>query len=266
MSKPLRDLSGARVLISNDDGIRADGLAVLERVMVALAGEVWVVAPETEQSAASHSLTMRRPLFVRAAEGQRRFTVDGTPTDCVLLAVHQVMADHPPALVLSGINKGGNLGEDAIYSGTVAAAREGALLGIPAIALSQKYDHGKPVRWDVAAAWALRVLALLLGTPWPPGVLINVNFPDCPVADVAGIAITRQGRRKIGGAMMRGVDPRGDPYFWIGNGREETANAPGTDIEAINRGCVTVTPLGLDPTHEPTVAMLQRAMVEEPAP
>ncbi len=260
MSEPLLDLARARVLITNDDGIRADGLAVLERVMAPLAGEVWVVAPETEQSAASHSLTMRRPLFVRAAEGDRRFTVDGTPTDCVLLAVHQVMRGQPPDLVLSGINQGANLGEDAFYSGTVAAAREGALLGIPSLALSQMYDHGKPVPWAVAAAWTPRVLARLFDRPWPRGVLINVNFPDRPAVDVAGIAITRQGRRKIGGAMVRGVDPRGEPYFWIGGGREETPNVAGTDIEAVRRGCVAVTPLSLDSTHEATLTMLKEPL------
>ncbi|MCU0837974.1 MAG: 5'/3'-nucleotidase SurE [Rhodospirillales bacterium] len=260
MSEPLLDLKRARVLISNDDGIRADGLAVLERLMAEIAGEVWVVAPETEQSAASHSLTMRRPLFVRAAEGQRRFTVDGTPTDCVLLAVHQVMRGHPPDLVLSGVNQGANLGEDAFYSGTVAAAREGALLGIPSLALSQMYDHAKPVPWQVAAAWTPRVLAHLVSRRWPRGVLINVNFPDRPAGDVAGIAITRQGRRKIGGAMVRGVDPRGEPYFWIGGDREEDPNVAGTDIEAVRRGCVAVTPLSLDSTHEATLTLLQEAL------
>lgn len=256
MSQRGLDLARARVLLSNDDGIRAEGLAVLERVVKPLAAEVWVVAPESEQSAASHSLTMRRPLFVRPAGGERRFTVDGTPTDCVLLAVHQVMQGRPPDLVLSGINQGGNLGEDAIYSGTVAAAREAALLGIPAIALSQMYEHGRPVPWEVAAEWTPRVLSLLLAVPWPAGVLINVNFPDRPPSAVAGIAITRQGRRKIGSTMLRGVDPRGDPYFWIGGGREEDRNVPGTDIEAVHRGLVSVTPLGLDSTHEPTMALL----------
>lgn len=260
MNAPPLELSRARVLISNDDGIRAEGLTVLERVMMELAAEVWVVAPEVEQSAASHSLTMRRPLFVRAAEGERRFSVDGTPTDCVLLAVHQVMRDKPPGLILSGINQGGNLGEDAIYSGTVAAAREGALLGLPAIALSQMYDFGRAVPWDVAVDWTPRVLALLLTVPWPQGVLINVNFPNCRLGEVAGIAVTRQGRRKIGGAMVRGVNPRGEPYFWIGGDREEGPSAPGTDIEAINRGYVTMTPLGLDPTHEAMMATLKEAV------
>jgi 5'-nucleotidase len=250
----------ARVLIANDDGIRAKGLAVLEEVMAPLAREVWVVAPETEQSAASHSLTMRRPLFVRRVEGERRFTVDGTPTDCVLLAVHHIMAETPPDLILSGINQGGNLGEDAIYSGTVAAAREGALLGFRAVALSQMYDHRHPVPWQVAAAWTPPLLERLFAAGWPDGVVINVNFPDRPNGDVAGIAVTRQGRRKIGAAMQRGFDPRGEPYFWIGGDRDEDVSVPGSDLEAVHRGCVAVTPLALDATHEPTLQRLKAAL------
>ena len=149
MAHPPLDLADARVLISNDDGIHAPGLKVLERVARRLFREVWVVAPESEQSAASHSLTMRRPLYLRRA-GRRRFTVDGTPTDCVLIAIHQVLKDRPPDLVLSGINRGGNLGEDATYSGTVAAAMEGTLLGIRSIALSQLYEDGAEAPWATA--------------------------------------------------------------------------------------------------------------------
>ena len=249
-------LAKARVLISNDDGINAPGLKLLERIMRGLAGEVWVVAPETEQSAASHSLTMRRPLFVRRVS-DRRFTVDGTPTDCVLLAIHQVMKGQPPDLVLSGINRGANLGEDATYSGTVAAATEGALLGYPSFALSQLYEDGQPVRWATAEHWTGEVLRRLVATRLPRGVLLNVNFPDVPAPAVTGIEVTRQGRRKIGGSMIEGVDPRGERYFWIGGGREEERGRAGTDLEAIHRGAVSITPLSLDLTHEPTVTSLQ---------
>ncbi len=250
------ELANARVLIANDDGINAPGLKLLEKVMRGLAKEVWVVAPETEQSAAGHSLTMRRPLFVRRVS-RRRFTVDGTPTDCVLLAIHQVMKARPPHLVLSGINKGANLGEDATYSGTVAAAMEGALLGFPSIALSQLYEDGAAVRWSTAEHWTGEVLRRLVSVGWPRGVLLNVNFPDVPSAAVTGIESTRQGRRKIGGSMTEGVNPRGEPYFWIGGGRDEDRGRAGTDLEALHRGALSVTPLSLDLTDEPTVNTLK---------
>jgi 5'-nucleotidase len=249
-------LAKARVLISNDDGIDAPGLKLLEKLMRGLANEVWVVAPQTEQSAAGHSLTMRRPLFVRRVS-RRRFTVDGTPTDCVLLAIHKVMKGQPPDLVLSGINRGANLGEDATYSGTVAAAMEGALLGFPSVALSQLYEDGQPVRWSTAEHWMEEVLRRLISARWSRGVLLNVNFPDVPSVAVTGIEVTRQGRRKIGGSMIEGVDPRGEPYFWIGGGRDEDRGRPGTDLEAVHRGAVSVTPLSLDLTHEPTVKTLK---------
>jgi 5'-nucleotidase len=250
------ELADARVLICNDDGINAPGLKLLEKVLHGLAGEGWVVAPETEQSAASHSLTMRRPLFVRRVS-RRRFTVDGTPTDCVLLAIHRIMRKRPPHLVLSGINRGANLGEDATYSGTVAAAMEGALLGYPSVALSQLYEDGQVVRWSTAEHWTGEVLRRLVSARWPRAVMLNVNFPDVPAEAVSGIEITRQGRRKIGGSMIEGVDPRGEPYFWIGGGRDEDRGRPGTDLEAVHRGAVSVTPLSLDLTHEPTVETLK---------
>jgi 5'-nucleotidase len=249
-------LAKARVLISNDDGIDAPGLKLLEKVMRGLVKEVWVVAPQTEQSAAGHSLTMRRPLFVRQVS-RRRFTVDGTPTDCVLLAIHKVMKGRPPNLVLSGINRGANLGEDATYSGTVAAAMEGALLGFPSVALSQLYEDGQSVRWSTAEHWMEEVLRRLVSARWSRGVMLNVNFPDVSSAAVTGIEITRQGRRKIGGSMIEGVDPRGEPYFWIGGGRDEDRGRAGTDLEAVHRGAVSVTPLSLDLTHEPTVNTLK---------
>jgi len=255
MSRPALDLASARVLLANDDGIQAPGLRLLERVVRRLAREVWVVAPESEQSAASHSLTMRRPLYVRKV-GRRRYTVDGTPTDCILLAIHQVMRSHPPDLILSGINRGGNLGEDATYSGTVAAAREGTMLGFPSIALSQVYDDGQGVPWETAEQWAPEILRRLAGASWPPTVLINVNFPAVAAAEVTGIEVTRHGRRKIGGSMVEGRDPRGERYFWIGGGRRAERGREGSDLEAVHRGAVSVSPLALELTDEPTLAAL----------
>lgn len=248
--------SGARVLISNDDGIHAPGLEILERIARRLFAEVWVVAPEVEQSAASHSLTIRRPLYLRQL-GSRRYTVDGTPTDCVLIAMHELLRDAPPDLVLSGINRGGNLGEDATYSGTIAAAMEGTLLGIRSIALSQVYANGADVQWSTAERWTEAVLGRLHGFDWPPSVLLNVNFPNVPVETVSGVEITRQGRHKIGSGIVEGHDPRGQRYFWIGSERAEDRSIPGSDLEAVHRGAVSVTPLCLELTHERSITTLR---------
>ncbi len=254
-AKPFK-LARARVLVSNDDGINAPGLKLLESVLAKLAGEVWVVAPETEQSASSHSLTLRRPLRIRQLS-ERRFAIDGTPTDSVLMGSNQIMKDTPPDLVISGINRGGNLGEDVTYSGTVAAAMEGTLLGIFSIAFSQVYNDTHPVKWATAEKWASRVLKKLMAEPWPAGVLINVNFPDVTAGRVTGIEITRQGRRKIGSDMAHGTDPRGEPYYWIGAQRREEHYRRGTDLEAVRRGAISVTPLTMDLTHGPTLKKMK---------
>lgn len=252
------DLARARVLVTNDDGIAAPGLKLLENVLKPLAREVWVVAPEVEQSATSHSLTLRRPLRIRKL-AERRYAVDGTPTDSVLLAVVEVMQDNPPDLVISGVNRGGNLGEDVTYSGTVAAAMEGTLLGVPSVAVSQVYVDGHPVKWATTEQWLGRILKRLTGAQWPAGVLMNVNLPDVAARKVTGIEITRQGRRKIGSDIARGTDPRGEPYYWVGAQRREEPYHRGTDLEAIRRGAVSVTPLTMDLTHGPTLARLRGA-------
>ena len=255
--EPFR-LGDARVLITNDDGITAPGLQVLEETVAPLVREVWVVAPASEQSAASQSLTMRRPLYVRES-GARRYAVDGTPTDCVLLAVHRVMRGVPPDLVLSGINRGGNMGEDAAYSGTVAGAMEGTLLGLRSVALSVYYADRGRVRWETAARWLGPVLDRLATVPWPRHMLVNVNFPDVAADAVLGIEVTRQGRRKIGGTITEGVDPRGETYYWIGHGRDEDRGAAGTDLEAVHRGAVSVTPLTRKLTASDALAPLAAA-------
>ena len=248
MRERVPDLSRARVLLSNDDGINAPGLKSLERVMTRLAKEVWVVAPETEQSAASHSLTLRQPLRIRKIS-PRRFAVNGTPTDSVLLGVSQAMKDSPPDLIISGINRGGNLGEDVSYSGTVAAALEGTLLGFPAIALSQVTLDQHPTKWATSEYWLEKVLAGLVGLSFPENVMMNVNFPDAAVNAVTGIEVTRQGKRKIGGDLTPGIDPRGETYFWVGPQRNEDRYRKGTDLEATTRGAVSITPLSVDMTH-----------------
>ena len=252
-------LSAARVLLSNDDGIHAPGLKLLARIMRPLVRELWVVAPEEEQSAASHSLTLRRPLRVRKLS-PRRFAVSGTPTDAVLLAVSRVMKGRRPDLVLSGINRGANLGEDVTYSGTVAAAMEATLLGIPAVALSQVAADGHPVKWATAEHHLPTALKRLTAAGWPAEILININFPNVLAPQVTGIEITRQGRRKLGGGIVDGVDPRGEPYFWIGPQRSEGPGLRGSDLDAVAHGAISVTPLSLDLTYRPTLAHLRRAL------
>jgi 5'-nucleotidase len=255
-SNPALNFSRARVLVSNDDGINAPGLKLLEKILAPLVGEIWVVAPETEQSATSHSLTLRRPLRIRQVS-ERRYAVDGTPTDSVLMAIRELMRETPPDLVISGINRGGNVGEDVTYSGTVAAAMEGTLLGVPSVALSQICADGHPVKWATAEKWAPRVLKALCAEGWPEGVLINVNFPSVTAGRVSGIEVTRQGLRKIGSDLVSGVDPRGEPYYWIGAQRRDQHYRPGSDLEATGRGAVSVTPLTMDLTHAPTLKKMR---------
>lgn len=251
------DLATARILISNDDGIQAPGLKLLEKVARALCRDVWVVAPEVEQSGASHSLTLHRPLRVRKL-GPRRYAVDGTPTDCVLLAVNAIMRDKRPTLMLSGINAGGNLGEDLTYSGTVAAAMEGALLSVPSIAMSQHYANGDRIRWATAAACAPEVIKRLTAAPWPRNMLVNVNFPDVAPEEVKGIVPAAQGKRKIGDNLVARTDPRGRPYYWIGALRDEVPDKPGTDLCAVLEGKVSVTPVYLDLTDTRALAALRK--------
>jgi 5'-nucleotidase len=251
-SGPLK-LASSRILISNDDGIGAPGIKRLEKIAAGFGAEVWVVAPEEEQSGTGHSLTLRRPLRIRKISA-RRFAVDGTPTDCILLAVNQIMKGSKPDLVLSGINRGSNLGEDMTYSGTIAAAMEATLLGVPAIALSQRvayetFKSGGAVDFSAAEGYAARVIRKLVTIAWPRDVLMNVNFPARPAVEVNGIEITREGRRKIGDEILEGFDPRGEPYYWIGNQKTSPTYAKGTDLAAVHDGKVSVTPLSLDLTH-----------------
>ncbi len=253
------DLKKARVLLSNDDGINAPGLKALEDAIRPHVRELWVCAPETEQSATSHSLTLRRPLRIRHVS-EHKYAVDGTPTDAVLLGVSRLMTDAKPDLVLSGINRGGNLGEDVTYSGTVAAAMEGAMLGIPSVALSQVYTDQHKVKWATAKSWTPKVLKMLLAQGWPKGIFINVNFPDVIATKVTGVEVVRQGRRKIGGDLTRGVDPRGDEYFWIGPQRDEQRFLKGTDLASCHGGAVSVTALALNLTDTATLRKLKAGL------
>jgi len=187
-----------RILVTNDDGIHAPGLVAAEKIARALSDDVWIVAPETEQSGASHSLTLTLPLRLREIE-KRRFSVTGTPTDCVMLACSHIMKDKPPTLILSGVNRGSNIADDVTYSGTIAGAMEGTALGIPAIALSQSYGFGEgaQVHWDCAETHAPPLIRKLVEAGWPDDVLININFPDALPGDVKGIDLSSQGKRDL---------------------------------------------------------------------
>jgi 5'-nucleotidase len=260
MHSPIIDLAQARILVSNDDGIHAPGIKVLEKIARAISKDVWTVAPETEQSAAGHSLTIRRPLRVRQVS-RRRYSVDGTPTDAVLLGINHILKDKKPTLVLSGVNRGANLGEDVTYSGTVAAAMEATILGIPAIAFSQYYASDA-VKWSTAEHWAPQIIRKVTSVGWGRNVLMNVNFPDVTADRVTGIEITRQGKRKIGDELSERFDPRGESYIWIGAQRAEERSTAGTDIEAVVRGAISVTPLCVDLTDQGTMRALTTIFAE----
>jgi 5'-nucleotidase len=247
-----------RILLTNDDGIHAPGLEVLEAIARQLSDDIWICAPTEEQSGAGHSLTLTRPVRLRQHDA-RRFSVSGTPTDSVTMALRKVMPE-PPDLILSGVNRGANLGDDVTYSGTVSAALEGALAGIRSVALSQVYTReglGEAVPFEAAEAWGARVLRPLLGVPFAPRTLVNVNFPPLAADAVQGIRVVRQGFHDYArGSLVESTDPRGFPYFWVGlHGIEHT---PGhqTDLEAIADGFVSVTPLHLDLTHDASLATM----------
>ncbi len=256
-----------RILLTNDDGYHAPGLAVLEAIAARFSDEVWVVAPADEQSGAGHSLTLTRPLRVRRM-GDKRFAVAGTPTDAVMMALARLMKDSPPDLILSGVNRGANLGEDVTYSGTVSAAMEGALAGVRSIALSQVRPNqmtgrgrmGDEVPFDAAAGWGERVLRPLLDVAVAPRTLVNVNFPALPAAEVKGVRIVHQGFRDYGRLqIVTNRDPRGFDYHWFALGPTEKTPVPGTDLDAVANGYVAVTPLHLDLTHAASLEGLRRA-------
>ncbi|HCK17900.1 MAG TPA: 5'/3'-nucleotidase SurE [Thalassospira sp.] len=251
------DLTNARILISNDDGIDAPGIKLLEQLAREFSDDVWVIAPSMEQSGAGHSLTLRRPLRIHKRD-ERHFAVDGTPTDCILLGLQQVMRDNPPDIVLSGINRGGNLGEDVTYSGTVAAAMEATLLNVPAVAFSQ-YFAGEMIDWTIAEKYLKDVLATLVTTTWPKGVLINVNFPDHEAKGGAEVKIAKQGQRKIGDHIAERLDPRGEPYYWISAIQSELPADKAADLRVIEQGNISVTPISLDFTHYETFEKLTKA-------
>ena len=251
-----------RILITNDDGIHASGIAVLEEIAREISDDIYVVAPELDQSGVAHSLSLNDPLRLREVS-PRHFAVKGTPTDCVIMGVYKVLDGKRPDLVLSGINIGHNLAEDVIYSGTVAGAMEGAVLGIPSIALSQGYPAGDREGIDFAPAQrhGARIIRQILELGMPADVLVNVNFPSFMAEPEGQVAVTVQGRRD---ANLAGVEERFDgrrnPYYWIQYALTRSAPPQGTDLEAIASGRISVTPLRLDLTDEATLKRFRQSL------
>jgi 5'-nucleotidase len=251
-----------RILITNDDGIHAPGLEACEAIARELSDDIWIVAPETDQSGVSHSLSLNDPLRLREV-GERHFAVKGTPTDCVIMGVRHLMKDVPD-IVLSGVNRGRNCAEDVTYSGTVAGAMEGTVLGIPSFALSQAYAFTTKHApyWETAIKHAPDLIRRVLKTGMPRDVLVNINFPDCPADKVAGIAVVTQGKRDQ--ELLRidaRHDGRGNPYYWIAFGRGGIAGAAaGSDLAALNDMRIAVTPLRLDLTDQPFMTKLAQTL------
>jgi len=242
-----------KILVTNDDGIHAPGLEIAEKIARSLSDDVWVVAPETDQSGVAHALTLSDPLRLRKVD-ERHFAVRGTPTDCVIMGLKQVLGEKPD-LVLSGVNRGQNIADDVSYSGTVAGAIEGTLLGIRSFALSQAFgrESVEHPHFDCALAHGPDIIRRALEADIPPDVLMNVNFPDRAADAIAGITVTRQGRRVPDWIRIEErADGRGRPYYWIGFKHQIMDPPPETDLAALAEGRISVTPLSLDMTHERT--------------
>jgi 5'-nucleotidase len=250
-----------RILCTNDDGIHAPGLKTLEAIARNLSDDVWVVAPETDQSGVAHSLSLNDPLRLREIS-DRHFAVKGTPTDCVIMGVRHLMQNAKPDLILSGVNRGQNVAEDVTYSGTVAGAIEGTILGIPSIALSQAYGPGtrNAPRWHCAEHHGPKVVRRILEAGIDKGILVNVNFPDCEPEEVVGTALVNQGQRTQELLHLdERRDGRGNPYFWIAFERRPFTPGNGTDLWAIANRRIAVTPLRIDMTDEPTLTRYAQA-------
>jgi 5'-nucleotidase len=250
-----------RILITNDDGINSKGIKILENVAKSISDDVWVVAPAFDQSGVSHSLTLRKPLRVEEID-DRHFAVVGTPTDCIMLARNTIMPNHTPDLVLSGINNGANLAEDITYSGTVAGAIEATLFDIPAVAISMVIENKKPTNWELANAVLPDLLKKILTFDWQKGVFLNVNVPNVEENQIMGIKISEQGQRVISENIIERCDPRGRPYYWVGGATHRYEDIwhhakEGTDLEAIGKKFISITPLSVNMTHKPSEKKLK---------
>ena len=241
-----------RILITNDDGINSPGLTALERIARTFTDDVWVVAPESDQSGLSHSLSLNDPLRLRKL-ADKHYAVRGTPSDCIIMAIRRLLADRKPDLVLSGINVGANMAEDLTYSGTVAGAIEGTLLGVRSIAVSQAYTYhedDRVVPWETAEIHAPDVIRKLIDFGFPDGIFYNLNFPNCAPDAVGGIAITHQGKLAHALHIDERRDGRNLPYYWLMYRRAPTVAGPGSDVEAVEGGMISLTPLRIDMTAD----------------
>jgi 5'-nucleotidase len=248
-----------RILITNDDGIDAPGLRVLEGIAAEFGREIWIVAPEHDQSGVSHAISLHHPLRM-TERGPRRYAVAGTPGDCAVLAACRLMADALPQLLLCGVNRGANLGVETVFSGTVGGAMTGVMLGIPSIALSQAWTDRDAVRWDTAAALGPGVVRRLLTAGWSAGVCLSVNFPDLPPGEAGPLTSARQSFGLIDVETLPRTDPRGLTYYWVKFRRGRPEPAPESDIEALAAGKVVVTPLRCDRTDDEAFDLLRSAL------
>jgi len=249
----------AIILVTNDDGIHSEGLLALKEAMDRI-GKAVVVAPDREKSAVSHALTMHRPLKVEKLK-EDIYTVNGTPTDCVVVALEKILKERPRVLV-SGINRGANLGDDIGYSGTVSAAMEGTLFGIPSVAISLMYDDSEELNYDTAAFFAEKIVRQVLMKGLPADTLLNVNVPNLSISQIKGIKFTRQGKRTYENAIHETKDPWGRTHYWIGGGTPSWDDREDTDIVAVHRGYVSITPLHLDMTNYEALSKLSKTWRE----
>ena len=255
MRKPV-----GRVLLCNDDGIDAPGMAVMEELARQIADEVWVVAPALDRSGVSNSLSLREPVRI-VRRDERRYAVYGTPADCVAFGVDSLLHDAPPELLLSGINSGSNIGFETILSGTVGAAMTGALLGIPAIAMSQVRTPGRPIHWRTAATHGVGVIRALLAADWSREVCLSVNFPATESPDVKGMKVTTQGMGTVKGVSVEPVtDPEGEDYYWLRVRHGEQEDHDSCEAVAVENGYISVTPLGHERTSGDCRERLLRAL------
>ncbi|AOX20431.1 5'/3'-nucleotidase SurE [Kozakia baliensis] len=256
MSQPIFN----RILLTNDDGIAAPGLAVLEKIAAQLAKEVWVVAPEHDQSGTSHSISLHDPLRI-SHQGERRFAVLGTPGDCAAVGVRHLMVEHPPELILSGVNRGANLGVETVFSGTVGAAMTGMLLGVPSIALSQAFADRQDIQWETARVHAPDVIRQVVGLDWAKEACLNINFPDCAPEQAQSFRLTHQGWGLLDGIeVVSRQDPRGLSYQWLKLDRSQKPDHAGTEARALADRHISVTPLRFERTHDRTLAEMKRAL------
>jgi 5'-nucleotidase len=252
-----------RILLTNDDGIHAEGLAVLERIARALSDDVWIVAPETDQSGLAHSLTLSEPLRLRQVS-ENHFALRGTPTDCVIMGVKEVLGGRKPDLVLSGVNNGANMADDVTYSGTIAGAIEGTLQGIKSFAISQAanyLDGERLIPWEIVENYAPQLLKKLIGVEMPDWSFMNLNFPNCRPEEVQGISVTAQGKLDFGINIEKRSDGRGYPYYWLKFDARKGDFREGTDIHALRANKISVTPLKLDLTDYDLLDRIQQAVV-----